>query len=154
MYFCPELQCPHYKMSLKIEHIGIITHVDNKNIQVSIIQQSACSSCHAKGACSAADMDEKTVDIANDGGQYQVGQQVRITGEKSTGLLAVLLAFVIPFLLILLCLFILRYYISNEALSGTIALSVLVPYYIIISLFNNKLKNKFQFRIEQNQDQL
>ncbi len=136
-------------MSQKIEHTGIITHIDEKIVQVMIIQKSACSDCHAKAACSASNMDEKMIEVANTGNNYKVGERVMLTGETSMGFLAVLLAFVIPFLLILLSLFILRSYTDNEALSGTISLSVLVPYYIILSLFNKKLKNKFQFHIEK-----
>ena len=45
-------------MSQKIEHTGIITRIDNNNVQVQIIQVSACSTCHAKSACTASDMDE------------------------------------------------------------------------------------------------
>lgn len=136
-------------MSQKIEHTGIITHIDDEKIQVQIVQLSACSSCHAKGACSASDMDDKIIDVANNGKPFKVGEIVNLYGQSSHGLLAVLLAFVIPFLLILLSLIVLRNFTDNEAISGSIALAVLIPYYIILSLFNNKLKNKFQFFIEK-----
>ncbi len=136
-------------MSQKIEHSGKIIHINEKNVQVSIIQKSACSDCHAKGACSASDMDEKIIDVATTDTSYKVGDNVLLIGQSSMGFLAVLLAFVIPFLLILLSLFVLRLYTDNEALSGIIALSVLIPYYLILSQFNTKLKNKFQFHIEK-----
>jgi sigma-E factor negative regulatory protein RseC len=136
-------------MSQKIEHTGIITHIDGTKIQVQIVQLSACSSCHAKGACSASDMDEKLIDVESNDLTLKIGDQVQLLGESSMGLFAVLLAFVIPFLLILLSLLILRSYTTNEALSGTIALGVLVPYFIILSLFNNKLKNKLKFTVEK-----
>ena len=32
---------------------------------------------------------------------------------------------------------------------STLALAVLIPYFAILSLFNKKLKNKFQFQIER-----
>jgi len=147
--FASKLQCPHYKMSERIEHSGFVTRVDGKNIQVQIIQMSACSSCHAKGACSAADMDEKFVDVESADDSLRIGDQVNIVGESSTGLLAVLLAFVIPFMLILTSLFVLRDIVPNEAVSGTVSLALLIPYYIILSLFNKKLKRKLQFRIEK-----
>ena len=147
--FASKLQCPHYKMSERIEHSGFVTRVDGKNIQVQIIQMSACSSCHAKGACSAADMDEKFVDVESTDDTLRIGDQVNIVGESSTGLLAVLLAFVIPFMLILTSLFVLRNIVPNEAVSGTVSLALLIPYYIILSLFNKKLKRKLQFRIEK-----
>lgn len=147
--FASKLQCPHYKMSERIEHSGFVTRVEGKNIQVQIIQMSACSSCHAKGACSAADMDEKFVDVESTDDTLRIGDMVNIVGESSTGLLAVLLAFVIPFMLILTSLFVLRDIVPNEAVSGTVSLALLIPYYIILSLFNKKLKRKLQFRIEK-----
>ncbi|MBP6634710.1 MAG: SoxR reducing system RseC family protein [Paludibacter sp.] len=136
-------------MSERIEHSGFVTRVEGKNIQVQIIQMSACSSCHAKGACSAADMDEKFVDVESTDDTLRIGDMVNIVGESSTGLLAVLLAFVIPFMLILTSLFVLRDIVPNEAVSGTVSLALLIPYYIILSLFNKKLKRKLQFRIEK-----
>jgi len=136
-------------MSQKIEHTGIVTHIDGTKIQVQIVQLSACSSCHAKGACSASDMDEKLIDAETTDTTLKIGDQVQLTGESSMGLFAVLIAFIIPFLLILISLFILRSYTTNEALSGTIALGVLVPYFIILSLFNKKLKNKLKFTVQK-----
>lgn len=136
-------------MSQKIEHIGKITHIDRNHIQVLFIQESACSSCHAKGACSAADMDEKIIEVESTDSSLKVGDQVILSGESSMGLLAVLLAFVIPFLIILISLFLLRYFIASEAITGTISLTTLIPYYIILSFFRKKLKRKFQFHVSK-----
>ncbi len=147
-----KLQCPHYKMSQQIEHTGIITRIDNKNIRVQIVQQSACSSCHAKGACSAADMDEKFVDVESTDSSLKIGDQVVIFGQNSMGLLAVLLAFVIPFLLILLTLFVLRNLVASDSVAGLIALGTLVPYYIILSFFNKQLKSKLRFQLKRSGD--
>ena len=143
------MQCRHYKMSQKIEHTGIITNIFGTKVQVQIVQLSACSSCHAKGACSASDKDEKFIDAEVTDTTFKIGDQVNLIGESSMGLFAVLIAFVIPFLLIIISLFILRSYTTNEALSGTIALGVLVPYFIILSLFNKKLQNKLKFTVER-----
>ncbi len=146
----PELQCRDYKMSQLIEHAGVIHQIDGRHIRVQILQESACSACHAKGACSAADMKDKFVDIESDGSDYKVGEQVSLYGQSSMGLFAVLLAFVIPFLIILLTLFILKNYIDNEAISGSIALGTLLPYFIILSFFNSRLKSKLKFQIKKN----
>ncbi len=146
----PDLQCRDYKMSQIIEHSGIIEAVHGKHVRVMIVQESACSSCHAKGACSASDMKDKYVDVETDSSGYHVGDSVMIYGQSSMGMLAVLLAFVIPFLLILLSLFILKTVTANELLSGSIALGVLLPYFIILSLFNPKLKRKLKFQIRKN----
>lgn len=136
-------------MTNKIEHTGIVTHIDSKVVKVSIIQKAACSDCHAKSACTASETDEKVIDVVNNGYHVSVGEKVTLTGQSSMGFLAVLLAFIIPFILILISLLVLRSFTDNEAISGSIALAVLIPYYIILSLFNNKLKNKFQFQIDK-----
>lgn len=143
------MQCRHYKMSEKIEHTGIITRIEGSKVQVQIVQLSACSTCHAKGACTASDKDDKFIDVETTDTTFKIGDQVEICGESSMGLFAVFIAFVLPFLLILISLLILRSYTTNEALSGTIALGVLVPYYIILSLFNKKLKNKLKFSVQK-----
>lgn len=140
---------PTLQMSQLIEHTGIINHIEGSHIRVSIIQVSACSGCHAKGACTASDMDEKFIDVESSDTTLKEGDMVKLYGQSSMGLTAVLIAFVIPFLLILVTLFILRSYVTNEALSGTIALSTLIPYYIILSFFNKKMKTKFQFYIKK-----
>jgi len=147
----PELQCRDYKMSQLIEHSGIINHIHGNHIRVQILQESACSGCHAKGACSAADMKDKYVDVESDASDFKIGDQVTLLGQSSMGLLAVLLAFVFPFLLILLTLFVLRNYIDNEAVSGSIALGALLPYFIILSFFNQKLKSKLKFHVRKHE---
>jgi sigma-E factor negative regulatory protein RseC len=95
-------------------------------------------------------MKDKFVEIESDGSDYKVGEQVTLYGQSSMGLFAVLLAFVIPFLIILLTLFILKNYIDNEAISGSIALGTLLPYFIILSFFNSRLKSKLKFHIKKN----
>jgi len=144
-----ELQCRDYKMSQLIEHAGVIHQINGKHIRVQIFQESACSACHAKGACSAADMKDKYIDVESDGFDYKIGEQVTLYGQSSMGLFAVLLAFVIPFLLILLTLFILKNYTDNEAISGSVALGTLLPYFIILSFFNSRLKSKLKFHIKK-----
>lgn len=136
-------------MSQLIEHSGTINHIQGHLIQVLITQESACSSCHANGACSAADKDDKIIEVESSDSTFQVGDRVMLYGQSSMGLQAVLLAFVIPFLIILLTLFILRLYVANEAISGTVALATLVPYYIVLSFFNKKMKSRFQFFIKK-----
>ena len=91
-------------MSQVIEHTGRIQRIDGNRVQVLITQHSACSGCHAKAACTAADAAEKVIEAETDDATLQVGDTVTVCAQRSTGMLAVLLAFVIPFLLILLVL--------------------------------------------------
>jgi sigma-E factor negative regulatory protein RseC len=80
-------------MSEIIEYTGIINHIDGNHIQVSIIQKSACSECHAKGACIASDSEEKLIDIESSDSTFRVGDWVLLFGQKSIGNQAVFLTF-------------------------------------------------------------
>lgn len=136
-------------MSKIIEHSGIIHQINGKHIRVQITQTSACSDCHAKSACTAADKKDKYIDVeAANSTNYQVGDEVTLYGQSAMGLFAVLLAFVLPFLLVLGVLFILNNFMDNEVLAGVIALGVLIPYYIILSFFDTKLRSKLKFHIK------
>lgn len=136
-------------MNKEIVHSGVITGMDGNKIRIHIEQQSACSTCHSRSVCMVSDMKGKEVFVENDGGNYQIGETVELLGRTSTGLLAVLLAFVIPFLLILLSLIVLQRVVTSEAVSALISLSLLMPYYLILSLFNKKLDKKLQFYIQK-----
>jgi len=136
-------------MAQFIEHTGIIHKIDDNIIQVIIAQESACSGCHARGVCSAADKEHKMIEVENNHHLLQVGDNVVLSGKLSVGLIAVLLAFVFPFMLIFLALIILNFIGVNESISGGISLGILIPYYGILSFFNKKLKSKFKFEIKK-----
>jgi len=130
----------------KIEHEGIVDQISDKAIRVKIMSMSACASCHAKGACTVADMEEKEVEVPL-AGNYKVGQRVMVTGSTTQGLQAAWWAYILPILLLLLTLFVSFSLTGNEALAGLLALVVLVPYFGLIKLSEKFMKKTFQFTI-------
>lgn len=130
----------------KIEHEGIVDQISDKAIRVKIMSMSACASCHAKGACTVADMEEKEVEVPL-AGNYKVGQRVMVTGSTAQGLQAAWWAYILPILLLLLTLFVSFSLTGNEALAGLLALVVLVPYFGLIKLAEKFMKKTFQFTI-------
>jgi sigma-E factor negative regulatory protein RseC len=135
-------------MSGEISHKGIIKSLTDQQIVVSIVNESACSSCHAKGACTAADMQDKEVEIRNFTGDYRIGQSVQVIGKTSQGFKALFYGYVLPFLLIMLVLITLTSLQFSEGISGLISLSILVPYYLILYLTRNKIRKSFEFEIK------
>ncbi len=118
-------------------------------MQVLITRHAACCGCHAESACPASGSAEKVIEAESDGSSLQVGEEVLVYGRRSSGMWAVLLAFVIPFLIILLLLALLRVWIDNEALTGTLSLAALVPYYAVLSLFKGRMKSSFKFYVKK-----
>ena len=71
-----------------IEHVGEVVRVDDLNVQVRIVQTSACSSCVAKGHCNAAESKEKIIDVINsDSLSLKVGDVVKLEGGLCSFLL-------------------------------------------------------------------
>jgi sigma-E factor negative regulatory protein RseC len=133
-----------------LEHEGIIEKISGHKITVRISQQSACSTCHAKGACMAADSKEKRVDITDYTGRFTENERVIIEGKESMGYKAVFWAFVLP-LVILIVMLVLTTTVWNfseteAAISSVIALT---PYYFMLYLLRNKMADSFKFSINK-----
>lgn len=131
----------------QIEHEGIVIQSLNNQTTVRIVSQSACASCHAKSACTAADLQEKLIEVETNE-TYSPGQQVMLIGNQELGLKAAWWAYVLPVALVLITLILSFAITQSENVSGLLALLVLVPYFIIIKLAGSILKKKFAFRIK------
>ncbi|MCD7899321.1 MAG: SoxR reducing system RseC family protein [Bacteroides sp.] len=133
-----------------ITHQGIVENISGSCITVRIVQASSCASCSVKGHCSSADSKEKIIEINTlPIHPYQVGEKVTVVGQTSMGMIAVLLAFIIPFFILIISLFILMSVTgNNEPVSGGISLALLIPYYIVLWLNKNKIKKNFSFSIK------
>ena len=133
-----------------IEHEGIIEKIRGNKITVLITQQSACNTCHAKGACMAADAKEKRVDITDSSGSFSENERVIIEGKESVGYKAVFWAFVLP-LVILIVMLVLTTTVwdFNETEAAISSIIALAPYYFILYLLRNKMANSFKFSINK-----
>lgn len=132
-----------------IKHLGIVESIQGSHLSVRIVQTSACAACSAKGHCSSADSKDKIIDIIDTAASsYQVGERVMIVGEMSMGMMAVVLAFIIPFVLLIFSLFLFMALIGNELYAALLSLAILIPYYFILWLNKTRLKQKFSFTIK------
>lgn len=133
-----------------IEHDGVVEKINGNHIVIRILQQSACSECHAKGACMAADKKEKLIDVNDVSGEFRVNERVVVQGKTSIGYKAVLWAFVLP-LIILVGVLILAVSVwkMSEMQSALFAFLALVPYYFVLFLSRKKIAQTLQFTIKK-----
>ena len=132
-----------------IKHLGIVENIQGSHLSVRIVQTSACAACSAKGHCSSADSKDKIIDIIDTAASsYRVGEKVMVIGETSMGMMAVVLAFIIPFVLLIFSLFLFMALTENELYSALLSLAILIPYYFILWLNETRLKQKFSFTIK------
>lgn len=142
--FVPEIVCV---MEEGIRHRGIVERVDGEMALVRIAQTSACAGCHAARMCMASESREKRIE-AQMLRPVQVGEEVEVVVRETAGWLAVVLAYVIPFLLLVVAVAGFAKIGWSEARAGTAALASVALYYCILRLFRDKLQRKFTFYVE------
>ncbi|MEG1563369.1 MAG: SoxR reducing system RseC family protein [Bacteroides sp.] len=135
-------------MTNTIKHQGVVESINDSLLRVRIVQTSACTSCSVKGHCSSADSKEKVIEIINSSTIYRIGEEVMIIGTTSMGVKAVILAFVVPFFLLVFSLFVLMALINNDLLASLFSLATLIPYYMVLWLLKSRLKQQFSFTIK------
>ena len=144
-----------------IKHDGIIIALNEDGTAlVRIVQASACAACKAKAMCASAESAEKemTVMLLGDG-QWAVGDTVEVMVQQKMGWKAVVLAYLLPFFVMLAVMFIgngllamgdgaiglLGDEAKREAVLGTVALCAMAVYYLVLGLFKDKLQKEFSF---------
>lgn len=135
-------------MAEEISHKGIIKKLSDEKIIVSIVNASACASCHANGACSISDMKDKEIEINHFSGAFQLGQLVEVVGKTSQGMRALFYGYLLPFILVMVVLVTFTVLRFSEGVSGLASLAILIPYYFILFLTRNKIRKSFEFEIK------
>lgn len=132
-----------------IDHDGIIEHIEGDVAHVKINSESACAACHAKGVCSAADQEEKFLDVAMNGEQYNSGEIVKVMVTRRLGFKAVALGYFYPFLVLMAVLISLTLVGVEELKAGLFALLALIPYYLVLYLTRKRIESSFTFSIQK-----
>ncbi|NTV83506.1 MAG: SoxR reducing system RseC family protein [Bacteroidales bacterium] len=132
-----------------IIHPGIIESIQGDKVSVRILARSACSSCHAKGACTVADIEEKIIEADLDPlVSWKPGDHVMVRMEESLGRKAVLMGYGLPLVVLVGSIILFLSLLNHEGLAALLSILMLVPYYLLLYLFRKRLQKEFRFRIE------
>jgi len=132
-----------------ISHEGIVTRITDDELEIKILAQSACAACHAKSACGMGEQAEKILTVPRPQGQdFTLNQRVNVKMAIGQGNKAAVLAYLIPIVLLLAVLFVCLGLDVKEGWAALISIVALIPYYIILYLKRDKLKNQFSYIIE------
>ena len=132
-----------------ISHEGVVTKITDEELEIKILSQSACAACHAKSACGMGEQAEKILTVPRPKSKdFALMQRVNVRMAIGQGNKAAVLAYLIPIILLLAVLFVCLGLGLDEGLSALIAIAALIPYYIILYLLRDKLKQKFEYIID------
>ena len=119
-------------------------------MKVRIVQTTACAACKVASHCNASESKVKIVDVyCCDTAKYKTGQEVVVWASKEVANKALLLGFGLPLLLLVGVLIILLRITDSEGVAALAALGALIPYYMILWLFKEKIRQQVSFRIEE-----
>jgi sigma-E factor negative regulatory protein RseC len=136
-------------MSNKIKHSGVVENILGDSVQVRIVQTSACAACKVAGYCNASESKEKLVDVYHaDTRNLRVGDVVTVTASTQVAAQALLLGFGLPFVVLVAVLIVVLLITGNEGAAAMSGLAALVPYYAVLFLFRNRIRDKLSFSIE------
>ena len=122
--------------------------MDGDTALVRIAQTSACAACHAAKMCMASESREKRIE-ARMVEPMNVGDEVEVIVREQAGWLAVLLAYVLPFVLLVAAVAVFGQLGWSEAQAGTAALLSVAVYYVILRMFRDKLQRQFTFWVRK-----
>lgn len=137
-------------MSNKIKHAGVVDGVEGECVRVRILQSSACSACKVAAHCNASETKEKIIDVMDAAAShYQKGDRVMVVADTAVGFRASLYGYLLPLILMVVTLVGVLAATHSEGLAAVSALGILMPYYVLLFLMRNKLRNRLSFSLER-----
>ncbi len=133
----------------KIQHEGIIKSISEQTLEVMIVSLSACSGCHAKGACGMSDAKQKIIVAQRPEGNFAVGEKVTVTASLHNAFYSVLLAYIFPSILIIAAIFFIEKSEYSELTAAISSLFLLMLYFFALYLLKNKINKKIKFTVEK-----
>lgn len=129
---------------------AVVKEVQDTYIIAEIVVQSACAACHAKGACGVSERKQEKlkIDLPNPG-IFTVGEVVSVEMKQNLGMKAVVIAYLFPFIVLALGLFVTYALTKQELISVGVSFGLTAIYYFIISKLKDKFEKEFVFTVKK-----
>lgn len=132
-----------------IKHSGEVVRIEADKVWVRMTVNSACSECHARGVCGVDESKDKIVEVRTaSAANYSVGESVEVALQSRTmGVKSVVLAYVMPFLVLLALLIVMTIAGVSEGVAALTSILGVGLYYVALRLMNNKVEKTIKFII-------
>ena len=138
------------KQPHQIEHKGTVAFVGRNFVRVDIEVMEACGSCASRKACAMGQGTTREIMVYTDEAQrYSVGEVVNVSAKQSLGIVAVVLCYVLPLMVMIATLVVAIALGLSEGWSALISLGVTGLYYCLLWFFQNRLSKKVVFTINK-----
>ena len=138
------------KQAEQIEHKGKVLSAGEGVVRVAIEVDEACGSCASRKACAMGQSTKREIVVCTDDAErYSVGEVVNVSARQSAGLMAVVLCYVVPLVVLVATLAIAISLGVGDGISAMISLGVTAIYYAVLGLFHKRISQKVIFTINK-----
>lgn len=134
-----------------VTHSGKVIGVFRDTVTVAVESSEACGSCASRSACSlGVQSNIRNILITTpNASSFSVGEIVRVATRTQMGLLAVLLCYAVPAVVLVAVLAAAVFCGVSEGVAALISLGSVAIYFGILWLLRDKLAQKISFTIEK-----
>lgn len=138
-------------MSCEIKHTGTVVAVESHVVTVRVEQLSACAGCASQASCSlSTEKRNETLTIpCPNPTQFSVGETVWLVGTKKTIYTAVLLAYILPVIGLMVVVIACVQVYNNEILAAIMGLVFCAIYAGLLLFLPKRLTQTLQINIEK-----
>lgn len=133
----------------EVTHTGIITAIKQNIVCVEIMQKEACCNCALKDACSQTTRQHIVEVECKNAKNYKVGQNVEVLISGRQAFIASWYGYIFPLILVIFSLFLVFIFTKDEIIAGLFGLGILLPYYFLLWIFRNKIKECLIIKINE-----
>ena len=136
-------------MAEYVHHEGVVLRVEGDRAQVEIVQTSACQACKARHMCLSSESKAKLIDAIMEE-PVRAGEPVEVSVRETLAWRAVVVAYVLPFVVMIGVITALSLWTEwDDAIVGGTAIAATALYYLVLSLFRNRLQREFSFTVRK-----
>lgn len=133
-----------------IEHTGRVVRIADGKVFVSVVSGGACGSCRARKACGMGEEAEKIVEVESScAADYAEGDEVVVSVKRHTGMKAVLLAYALPVVLLMLLLTAAKAAGAGDGVAAAVSLCGVAAYYAVLFLVRGRIADGIKFTIHK-----
>ena len=138
------------KQPHQIEHKGTVALIGRNFVRVDIEVMEACGACASRKACAMGQGTTREIMVYTDEAvKYSVGEEVNVSARQTMGLMAVLLCYVVPLVVLVAALAVAVALGCAEGLAALISLGVTALYYLLLALMQKRISRRVVFTINK-----
>ncbi len=137
-------------MEKKVCKEGIVRKSEGSKVWVEVVVSSACGGCAAKSMCNISEKKNEIVEAGNlTGEEFAIGEAVQIQMQETQAHRAVVLGYLLPFIVLITGLFGCYALTHIEWLSAVVAFGLTAIYYVVLKMFDKRLARQFTLYVSK-----